>query len=171
MLPVRVATVRYAGLPALPPVWVGTLALSVLFTALCSPGVLGHRAPDGRQHRPSVRHRGSRPAARGTAYYIEFDVDTYAAVTPDTIRRYADSIIPLDAEDLSIFYSIVSQRRAGGTFDARFTRLLVQDGTKPPLLIDREGVVFRNGSEYSLTPRALVQVDHFLTRGFHSKQR
>lgn len=145
------------------------LSLSVLFTLSYSQRVFGHEMPSRRQPHSTKHHRASQPPAqrtaysRGTAYYIDFDADTYTAVTPSNIKQCANRIIPLDADDLSIFYKTVSQRGKGGKFDGRFVRLLVQDGTKPPLLIDREGVVLSNGLQYSLTPRALVGVDHFLT--------
>lgn len=141
----------------------GILSLSILFMVSYSQRVFGHEKLSRRQFHSTNHHRASQPPARGTAYYIDFDADTYTAVTPNNIKQSANKIIPLDADALSIFYKIVSQRGGEGKFDGRFVRLLVQDGTKPPLLIDQEGVVLSNGSQYRLTPRALVGVDHFLT--------
>ena len=101
------------------------------------------------------------------------------------MKRDADRIAFLDAVELATFYRILSGTPEIGTpgtgafdaadfsralsrekktqsFDSSATRLRLEDGDQPPVLVDQQGVVLYGDKEYSLTPLAFVKLDHFV---------
>ncbi len=119
-------------------------------------------------------------AARATLYVVPIALETFVPVRPDTIKRDADKVAFLNTHDLTIFYHILSGTAGISTFNAAAfsralsgekktqsfnpsaTRLRLEDGDKPPVLIDQQGVVLYGDKEYSLTPLAFVELDHFV---------
>ena len=118
-------------------------------------------------------------------YFVTISSNTFVEIYPNTMKRDADKIAFLDAADLATFYRILSGTPeigtpGTGTFDAadfsralsrekktqsfaaNHTRLRLEDGDQPPVLVDQQGVVLYGGKEYSLTPLAFVQLDHFV---------
>lgn len=152
----------------------------VLCLLFSSYAAFGHQAQSNYAKHPMrmpYKHKFPAPA---TIYFVEIPGDTYAPVLPNTIKRDANKVISLDADNLSIFYHIIS--RAPGrrildsaifyriisgkekidTFDSTHTRLRLDVGKEPPLFIDQQGIVLCNHMEYRLTPLAFVELDHFI---------
>ena len=123
--------------------------------------------------------------AQAALYFAAISIDDHA-IYPNTMKRDADKIAFLDAEDLANLYRILSSTPelgppGTGTFDAAdfsralsrekktqsfapdHTRLRLEDGDQPPVLVDQQGVVLYGDKEYSLTPLAFVQLDHFVS--------
>ena len=132
------------------------LCVFALFALMCTQAASGHNTHSGH-----TKH-ADKDATRGTIYFVDITVETFVPVSPNTIKRDADKVVFLDADDLAIFYSIIRQSGSSGRFISSHVRLRLDDGKKPPLFIDQQGVVISGHSQYSLTPLAFVELDHFI---------
>lgn len=132
------------------------LCIYTLLVLICTRVVFGHQI-----HGRHTKHI-SEKTPRGTVYFVGITQETYVPVSRNTIKRDADKVILLDDDDLAVFYSIIRQNGGTGEFTSSHVRVRLDDGKKPPLFIDQQGVVSCNNLTYSLTPFEFVELDHFI---------
>lgn len=136
-------------------------SLTVLLVLLTGP------ASQARHHRTGHHNKTAhhKPDKLGTAYFIEFESETYAAVTAEDINTSADKIA-IDPDDLAMLRDILShhQQTKPAEFDKYKVRVRIQDEKRNLVaVVDQQGVVIENGRRFSLTPLAFVELYSYLT--------
>ena len=104
--------------------------------------------------------------ARMTLYYIPFAVETYAPVTPATIKESAHSTIELDSQaQITALVAVLSERKGNGRFERGFVRLLVapQSPAGADILVDSQGQVLEGGVTSALTSAAFTSLKKMLS--------
>lgn len=151
--------------------------LFAFFCTACAFAVLTGANAQAVIARESRLHTGT---AKGKLYFLPITLATFVPVSTETIKQNADNVLLLNSDDLTLLYRIISGKPGAGPLDAQSfyrvahakkrtqsfdnstVRLRLDDGKQPPLLVDQQGVVRYGHREYSLTPLAFVQLDHFI---------
>ena len=142
------------------------LALWICSASKANPGGTSHSITSSG--RSSSLNR-SKP---NLAYFIDFYMETYKAVTPRNIMSSSDKVV-LDAEGMSQLKRILTDRQSHrlSEFDNNKVRLYIQSGiSRPAVLVDQQGTVLEDGKQYTLTPFAFVELEHLLNYSLHDKK-
>ena len=123
-------------------------------------------ASQARPYRTGHHNKTARnkPDKLGTAYFIEFEVETVVAVTAENIDTSGDKIA-IDPNDLATLRDILShhQQTKPAEFDKYKVRVRIQDEKRNLVaVVDQQGVVIENGRRFSLTPLAFVELYSYL---------
>jgi hypothetical protein len=132
---------------------------------------------DGGPGEAKAPQRQARPKGKGipnplVAYYIDFQLETFVAVTPETIRRervanrpsgYSTRLVIADAGTVGALLALVGRTTRPARFDSMKVRLLLDQGAdRPIVLVDNAGTVLSEGESKSLDPVAFRELRHLL---------
>ena len=109
--------------------------------------------------------KSHKPTKQGIAYFIDFNFETFGAVTAENINTSGDKIV-LYPDDITTLRGILTryQQTGLGDFDKSKVRLRLQDEKRNVIaLVDQQGVTIQNSKQHTLTPFAFVQLYHYMT--------
>jgi len=131
-----------------------TLIISLL--VLCSTSFMSSSAGTP-SHGPRAAKRVQRKAAglpsRITIYYLSFDADTFAALSPKELPGHSGKMVITNKNTILDIYSFFARRGRASKFDEDVSRLLIEPaGRKGRILVDQGGNVLIGGKQFALEP-------------------
>lgn len=141
------------------PLFIGLLTLTAFQAlAVSTPKTAGSGVKVTQHPKKPKRLAG------GVAYFIDFGVDTYAGVTPQTISKDGEKI-SLNAAQMRRVKSILRKRAASGQFESDRVRLsLSSPDQKEVIFVSEPGVVWDAQGQYTLPPAAVTELNQMMIR-------
>ena len=131
-----------------------TLIISLLI--LCSTSFVSSsaRTPShGHRSAKRVQRKAAGLPSRITIYYLSFDADTFAALSPKELPSHSNKMVITNKNTILDIYSFFARRGRASKFDKQVPRLLIEPaGRKGRILVDQDGNVLIGRKQFALEP-------------------
>lgn len=146
--------------------FVALFALLTLQTFAATPSETAKPGTNSILHGKKSKH-----LAGGFAYFVDFNVETYSAVTPQTIEKYGDKI-SLNAVQMQTIENILHKTKGQAQFDTYRVRLSIKRyNDKGFILVSKPGTVWEAQGQRALTPAAVTELNQMLNKLLKQQNR
>ena len=105
--------------------------------------------------------------SRITIYYLSFDADTFAALSPKELPGHAGKMVITNRNTILDIYSFFARRGRASKFDEEVPRLLIEPaGRKGRILVDQGGHALIGRKQFALEPIAYLRL-YLLLEGLY----
>lgn len=146
--------------------FVALLALLTLQTFAATPSETAKSGINSFLH-----SKNSKRLSGGVAYFVDFNVETYSAVTPQTIEKYGDKI-SLSASQMLKIENILRKTKGPSQFDSYRVRLSIKKyNNEGVILVSKPGVVWDAQGQRALPPAAVKELNQMLNKLLKQQNR